>query len=373
MADNQTNAIDVKPVVLEDGTELRSLSDADKWIAEVADTAKRIAQQYSPSEITTDEEYTKAKSDRAAARTAIKQIQDERKSKTGLIKKVLREFDESTRKALEPLSDIDDEYKKYIGEYDLVRQAKRLDEIKAYYETTYPQIASLVPFTTLDATFGAKDKWHNVTTSNKRVHESVDAHADEISKSLLTIAALDYDPDQIEETKLEYVKTLDLGAALDAAHDRAERRKRIAESEAAAKTPEPAPEPVQAAPASTPEPVPAATTPEPTPAPASAPAVNAAPVAQAGDFSYQPTSDLVNAPMGNPCGIPDYDSEPEPAPAPAPQQPVPMPQQPAQVMPTGEQPRRYQIVTDYITLAQLAALNDALAVARIPALLYPLD
>ena len=42
-------------------------------------------------------------------------------------------------------------------------------------------------------------------------------------------------------------------------------------------------------------------------------------------------------------------------------------------MPTGEQPRRYQIVTDYITLAQLAALNDALAVARIPALLYPLD
>lgn len=373
MADTKNDAIEVKPVVLEDGTELRSLSDADKWIAEVADTAKRIAQQYSPSEITTDEEYAKAKSDRAAARTAIKQIQDERKSKTGLIKKVLREFDESTRKALEPLSDIDDEYKKYIGEYDLVRQAKRLDEIKAYYETTYPQIASLVPFTTLDATFGAKDKWHNVTTSNKRAHESVDVHADEISKSLLTIAALDYDPDQIEETKLEYVKTLDLGAALDAAHDRAERRKRIAESEAAAKKPEPAPEPVQATPASTPEPAPVATTPEPTPAPASAPAVNAAPVAQAGDFSYQPTSDLVNAPMGNPCGIPDYDSEPEPAPAPAPQQPVPMPQQPAQVMPTGEQPRRYQIVTDYITLAQLAALNDALAVARIPALLYPLD
>lgn len=373
MADTKNDAIEVKPVVLEDGTELRSLSDADKWIAEVADTAKRIAQQYSPSEITTDEEYAKAKSDRAAARTAIKQIQDERKSKTGLIKKVLREFDESTRKALEPLSDIDDEYKKYIGEYDLVRQAKRLDEIKGYYETTYPQIASLVPFSTLDATFGAKDKWHNVTTSNKRAHESVDAHADEISKSLLTIAALDYDPDQIEETKLEYVKTLDLGSALDAAHDRAERRKRIAESEAAAKKPEPAPEPVQAAPTSTPEPAPVATTPEPTPAPAAASVVNAAPVAQAGDFSYQPTSDLVNAPMGNPCGIPDYDSEPEPAPAPAPQQPVPMPQQPAQAMPTGEQPRRYQIVTDYITLAQLAALNDALAVARIPALLYPLD
>lgn len=305
-----SDTITVDATVLSDSTELRSLSEADKWLQDISERATEIAQAYQPHDIVDDADYAQAKKDRTAARKALKAIDDEKKSKTAAIKQVLRDFETRTKEATEPLRGIDSGYKTTIDAYDRHRLRTRLAAARAEYEASFPDIVPLVSFDHLDELFGKPEKWHALTTSAKRLSQSVMAHAEQIRADLATIESLPYDRDQIDDCKLQYRDTLDLQQALQAATERhrALERLRQVQTESAAGTDAATPASGVASPVTSSQ----GQTPD-----IAAQTASAAPVASfddqwfrqsMGQASATAAVPTVDAPVDIPVRLPDYDA-----------------------------------------------------------------
>lgn len=353
MADKQeTDAIEAKPVLLDNGTDLGILTDAERWTAEVAEKAKGIAGRYTPHEIVDDDDYKQSKSDRASARKQIKAIDDERKDKTALIEKVLKDFRANVRDAMAPLSDIDASYKGYIDAYDAKRVDARLERARATYEAEFPDLAKEVTFEVLDAVYGRQGKWRNATTSDKKVLDSVRSCAKRCVAELDTISKLPYSDAIIGRAHTDYVVSLDLNAVTAQAHadweaEQEQARRRAEEERAKA---EQAQTQAQAQDAVTVPGLEQDAVPAPVEEPFAPSAYQTAPARQSAPNPFEQTPqapvpmepEQVDAPMGIPATIPNYDA------------PV---------------RHRYRIETSLITDEQLGAIDEAFKRAGIHATL----
>ena len=208
------------------------ISGADRWLAEQRARVEAIAGEYRPHEIETGDDYRDSKRARAQARKEIKAVEDARRAQVGAIKDAVRDFEASVRDLLEPLKDIDGDYKRELAAWESMVIGTRAQMVEAWYDACCGDVATMVPFRALWDRWAAEGKWDRYGTSEMRIRDDVSARVDAIEADLAAIGDMGLDDADAAEVKSEYVRTLDMGAATRAAAEARRRKERIARAEA---------------------------------------------------------------------------------------------------------------------------------------------
>lgn len=204
------------------------ISGADRWLAEQMAKVAVIAGEYVPHEITTGDDYRDSKRARSQARKEIKAVEDARRAQVGAIKNAVRDFEASVRDLLVPLKDVDTDYKTALDGWERLVVESRTESIRAWYEETQGDVASLVPFDTLWERYSDAGKWGLYGTNEVAIEQGVEEAVKGIQADLDTIARSPFDDADRKAVMERYLSSLDLSAALRDAEDARQRRERMA-------------------------------------------------------------------------------------------------------------------------------------------------
>ena len=204
------------------------ISGADRWLAEQRAKVAEIAGEYVPHEITTGKDYGDSKRARSQARKEIKAVEDARREQVGAIKDAVRDFESQVRDLLVPLKDVDDGYEEALDGWERMVIESRTDSVRAWYEDTQGDVATLVPFATLWARFADAGKWGLFGTNDVAIQEGVAQSVTTVQGELDTIRRAPYEDEDRKALMAEYLRTLDLATALRDAEDARQRRERMA-------------------------------------------------------------------------------------------------------------------------------------------------
>ena len=207
------------------------ISGADRWLAVQRAKVAEIAVEYVPHEITTGDDYRDSKRARSQARKEIKAVEDARREQVGAIKDAVRDFEASVRDLLLPLKDVDAGYKEALDGWEGMVIESRTDSVQAWYEETQGDVATLVPFATLWKRFADAGKWGLYGTNEMAVRDGVAQAVETVHGDLDTISRAPYEDEDRRVLMAEYLRTLDISAALRDAEDARQRRKRMASVE----------------------------------------------------------------------------------------------------------------------------------------------
>jgi membrane protein involved in colicin uptake len=208
------------------------ISGADQWLAEQRAKVSSIAEEYKPHQITSGQDYRDSKRARTSARKAIKEVEDARKQQVGAIKSAVKDFETQVRDLLEPLSNVDADYKAALTDWENLVIDSRTQSIAAWYEDEFHDVSSVIPFKTLWDRFSAEGKWGLYGTNEVAIRDDVARRVGEIEQDLSTLDSAPYADEDKANVKAEYVRTLDLSTALrnaDEARKAREALKRAAE------------------------------------------------------------------------------------------------------------------------------------------------
>lgn len=257
-------------------------------------------------DLTKAENIKQAKRDRTYLNGIAKEIDERRKA---VKREYMRPYDEFEAKAnaiTAKVKKASANIKVQLDEAEENRKDWVYSTLKEYYEDLAGLLAPVVPYERIH-----EEKWLNKTFGEVKAKKAIDEKVTKVAHDWDTLKAQKENLAHYEEAERTFFDTLDLGAALAAAHEAQEKDARIAEMRAAVESAQEATEPEEG---SAEEPIPVA---EPVSAPDPAPAVEQAPMVEP-------------APMTMPA------PEPVPAPVmpqPAPAQPAPPVSQPAPVEP----------------------------------------
>jgi len=204
------------------------ISGADRWLAEQRAKVAEIAGEYVPHEITTGKDYGDSKRARSQARKEIKAVEDARRAQVGVIKDAVRDFESQVRDLLVPLKDVDAGYKEALDGWERLVVESRTESVRAWYGETQGDVASLVPFDTLWARYADAGKWGLYGTSEVAIQDGVAQAVTTIEGDLDTIRRAPYEDEDRKALMAEYLRTLDLSAALRDAEEARQRRERMA-------------------------------------------------------------------------------------------------------------------------------------------------
>ena len=207
------------------------ISGADRWLAEQRAKVADIATEYVPHEITSGKDYAASKRARSQARKEIKSVEDARRAQVGAIKDAVRDFEEQVRDLLVPLKDVDAGYKEALDGWERLVVESRTEAVRAWYGETHGDVASLVPFDTLWARYADAGKWCLYGTNEVAIQDGVGKAVATIEGDLDTIRRAPYEDADRETLMAEYLRTLDLSAALRDAEEARQRRERMAQVE----------------------------------------------------------------------------------------------------------------------------------------------
>lgn len=257
---SKKEVIEVEATTIE--SELSVLPKADEWLSTVSEKAKAIASEYKPHEITSGQDYKESRQARTSARSEIQEIESERKSMTRAIEQAIKDFKLKSSEALEPLSSIDEDYKRYLDEYDAKGLALKKDAIlKAYVEFAGSMVDMLSPEAMWDH-FAKDHKWANKTKNLVTCIDDMQRVVEGIGKDYELINDVQCSSeDERNRLKADYFETLDLSEAMSRHKEREARVAAIEEHESYLRQlaeqqerqeqpvaqPEPEPEPVQQA------------------------------------------------------------------------------------------------------------------------------
>ena len=170
----------------------------------------------------------------------------------------LKKFKSNVKDVLNPLSDLDAEYKRLLDEYEEAWKTERVIELTKEYESIAPDLVELVPFDHIMARFGyEKGKvWTNRSTNLIAAQQMLGEAIFTIADAERTIRESVPEED-MRDTLASYFNSLDLQRALSDARRLREQREQLARLEAEraareAQFEQPAPEPM---PEPTPQPV----------------------------------------------------------------------------------------------------------------------
>lgn len=227
--------IDAEATVIE--TDLTSLSQSEEWLARINERAELLAEQYKPHDIADEQDYKDSKRARADASREIAAIDQERKSMTAAIKRAVRDFEEGTKRAIEPLTLIVRQYDEKRNAYETRWTNERIAKIREAYEDFAPDIAlpqegaqeALVPFHRLLGRYGnEKGKaWTLRSVNEMKAIEAMQAAVDEIARAEKTIDSM-VEEEWREGAKARYFRTLDLQATLNEEAEAKAQRERVA-------------------------------------------------------------------------------------------------------------------------------------------------
>ena len=204
------------------------ISGADRWLAVQRAKVAGIAAEYVPHEITTGDDYRDSKRARSQARKEIKAVEDARREQVGVIKDAVRDFESQVRDLLLPLKDVDAGYKEALDGWERMVIESRTDSVQAWYEDTQGDVATLVPFATLWARYADAGKWGLFGTNEVAIQEGVAQAVTTVQGELDTIRRAPYEDEDRKALMAEYLRTLDLSAALRDAEEARQRRERMA-------------------------------------------------------------------------------------------------------------------------------------------------
>lgn len=247
-------------------TEATIASNMDALEAHV----KKVVADYEGAtyDLTSAQAIKEAKHDRSYLNGIKKEIDERRKAVKREYNKPLDAFERRCKQITAIIDESTDAIKAQLDEAEQTRKDALYSRLQQHYEEFAGLLAPVVPYERLH-----EPQWLNKTFGEVKAQQALEAKVSDVARDWETLKAQQEAMPHYADAEREFFRTLDLGAALNAARLADEEDQRIAELKAAM-APEPEPEPM---PEPEPEPV-EIPEPEPMPAPAPMPAPMPAPV-----------------------------------------------------------------------------------------------
>ena len=253
-------------------TEATIASNMDALEAHV----KRVVADYEGAtyDLTSAQAVKEAKHDRSYLNGIKKEIDERRKAVKREYNKPLDAFERRCRQITAIIDESSDAIKAQLDEAEQARKDALYSRLQQHYEEYAGLLVPVVPYERLH-----EAQWLNKTFGEIKAQQSLEAKVSDVARDWETLKAQQEAMPHYADAEREFFRTLDLGAALNAARSADEEDRRIAEMKAAMEPeheaePEPEPEPMSEP---TPEPI-AVPEPEPMPTPAPMPVPMPAPV-----------------------------------------------------------------------------------------------
>lgn len=253
-------------------TEATIASNMDALEAHV----KKVVADYEGAtyDLTSAQAIKEAKHDRSYLNGIKKEIDERRKAVKREYNKPLDAFERRCKQITAIIDESTDAIKAQLDEAEQTRKDALYSRLQQHYEEFAGLLAPVVPYERLH-----EPQWLNKTFGEIKAQQALEAKVSDVARDWETLKAQQEAMPHYADAEREFFRTLDLGAALNAARLADEEDQRIAELKAAM-APEPEPEPMpepEPEPVEIPEPEPM---PAPAPMPAPMPASMPAPVAE---------------------------------------------------------------------------------------------
>lgn len=247
-------------------TEATIASNMDALEAHV----KKVVADYEGAtyDLTSAQAIKEAKHDRSYLNGIKKEIDERRKAVKREYNKPLDAFERRCKQITAIIDESTDAIKAQLDEAEQTRKDALYSRLQQHYEEFAGLLAPVVPYERLH-----EPQWLNKTFGEIKAQQALEAKVSDVARDWETLKAQQEAMPHYADAEREFFRTLDLGAALNAARLADEEDQRIAELKAAM-APEPEPEPT---PEPEPEPI-EIPEPEPMPAPAPMPAPMPAPI-----------------------------------------------------------------------------------------------
>lgn len=271
--DREQAAQEVEAEVIENEATTLEVTYTEATIASNFDAleahVRKVVSEYDGAvyDLTSAQAVKEAKHDRSYLNGIKKEIDERRKAVKREYSKPLDAFEKRCKRITAIIDESSDAIKAQLDEAEQARKDALYSRLQQHYEEFAGLLVPVVPYERLH-----EDQWLNKTFGEIKAQQALEAKVSDVARDWETLKAQQETMPHYADAEREFFRTLDLGAALNAARLADEEDRRIAELKAAM-APEPEPEPV-----SGPEPEPiAAPEPEPMPAPAPMPAPMPAP------------------------------------------------------------------------------------------------
>lgn len=247
-------------------TEATIASNMDALEAHV----KKVVADYEGAtyDLTSAQAIKEAKHDRSYLNGIKKEIDERRKAVKREYNKPLDAFERRCKQITAIIDESTDAIKAQLDEAEQTRKDALYSRLQQHYEEFAGLLAPVVPYERLH-----EPQWLNKTFGEIKAQQALEAKVSDVARDWETLKAQQEAMPHYADAEREFFRTLDLGAALNAARLADEEDQRIAELKAAM-VPEPEPEPM---PEPEPEPI---EIPAPVPMSAPMPAPMPAPVAE---------------------------------------------------------------------------------------------
>lgn len=243
-------------------TEATIASNMDALEAHV----KKVVAEYEGAtyDLTSAQAVKDAKHDRSYLNGIKKEIDERRKAVKREYNKPLDAFERRCKQITAIIDESTDAIKAQLDEAEQTRKDALYSRLQQHYDEFAGLLVPVVPYERLH-----EPQWLNKTFGEIKAQQALEAKVSDVARDWETLKAQQEAMPHYADAEREFFRTLDLGAALNAARLADEEDQRIAELKAAM-APEPEPEPM---PEPEPEPI-------EIPAPAPMPAPMPAPVAE---------------------------------------------------------------------------------------------
>lgn len=247
-------------------TEATIASNMDALEAHV----KKVVADYEGAtyDLTSAQAIKEAKHDRSYLNGIKKEIDERRKAVKREYNKPLDAFERRCKQITAIIDESTDAIKAQLDEAEQTRKDALYSRLQQHYEEFAGLLAPVVPYERLH-----EPQWLNKTFGEIKAQQALEAKVSDVARDWETLKAQQEAMPHYADAEREFFRTLDLGAALNAARLADEEDQRITELKAAM-APEPEPEPM---PEPEPEPI---EIPAPVPMSAPMPAPMPAPVAE---------------------------------------------------------------------------------------------
>lgn len=266
--DREQAAQEVEAEVIENEATTLEVTYTEATIASNFDAleahVRKVVSEYDGAvyDLTSAQAVKEAKHDRSYLNGIKKEIDERRKAVKREYSKPLDAFEKRCKRITAIIDESSDAIKAQLDEAEQARKDALYSRLQQHYEEFAGLLVPVVPYERLH-----EDQWLNKTFGEIKAQQALEAKVSDVARDWETLKAQQETMPHYADAEREFFRTLDLGAALNAARLADEEDRRIAELKAAM-APEPEPEP-----ASEPEPEPVETPePEPMPAPAPMPA-----------------------------------------------------------------------------------------------------
>lgn len=278
--DREQAAQEVEAEVIENEATTLEVTYTEATIASNFDAleahVRKVVSEYDGAvyDLTSAQAVKEAKHDRSYLNGIKKEIDERRKAVKREYSKPLDAFEKRCKQITAIIDESSDAIKAQLDEAEQARKDALYSRLQQHYEEFAGLLVPVVPYERLH-----EDQWLNKTFGEIKAQQALEAKVSDVARGWETLKAQQETMPHYADAEREFFRTLDLGAALNAARLADEEDRRIAELKAAM-APEPEPEPVsepEPEPVEIPEPEPM---PAPAPMPAPMPAPTPAPVAE---------------------------------------------------------------------------------------------